>query len=595
MKRWCYKCGGYKMKTGGINTFRDTSHWSQIPNYSSYTDKHKYDGMSQEPSFVPTYGFKNIKERRSLDQLPFFQGGGFTGYYTGPISDPNDIPLPQEAIDAQRRHQEAISDWGTINPAIKWENRMGTGLAVSSQQAFGNPIDPYQQIQTEFDNKTQKMLNKGRTFDNDANMNPRKFNPMAIGNAMNYATAGLSELAGMHDRNMQQNYVNRMQNNPLSGILPFNDMRSENVEYGYNTMQFGGISNPFKMKMDRQGKLKFKGDINSFNSMIMNQNNDYFGLNSPQAQNTFRDVLGYMQREGLKFMQSAGTVPSIDEIEQFNPDNYKNTMKSALDQSQKHIENQGDKMSFGKAFALNRALGREEFTWKGNRYTTKLKEELKSKTQPSNKNSQNASTNQDYATRMGLNDRIIQVEKGYQKGVRPTIGGDKTVIKPAKNNQSSPTQENVVIDKKRYSKDGIVEYYNDGEFEGTLIRKNPGSYLYNEYSSWKKGEPKQRIAFGINDVVDNPTVLDEIQFNMIPFSFTKLNPNRITYRPFGRTVTGKPSGTKIVENNTTQTKNKKPTDYTQRINNLTKEQNNQDMLNLEKGLKWLYDRLTFNN
>ena len=100
MKRWCYKCGGYKMKTGGL---RDTSFWSQIPNYSSYADKHKYDGMSQEPIFILTTGFGSIRESRSRDQLPFFQGGGsYNPFYTG--QQYNDIPLPQEVVNTQRRN-----------------------------------------------------------------------------------------------------------------------------------------------------------------------------------------------------------------------------------------------------------------------------------------------------------------------------------------------------------------------------------------------------------------------------------------------------------------------------------------------------------
>ena len=96
---------------------------------------------------------------------------------------------------------------------------------------------------------TQNALNSGQAFltENEEGKNPythktyKKPNWMGIGNAMNFGVAGLAELAGIYDRNMQQQYVNRMQNNPLSGILPFDDMRSDRVEEGYMMAKEGGL------------------------------------------------------------------------------------------------------------------------------------------------------------------------------------------------------------------------------------------------------------------------------------------------------------------------------------------------------------------
>jgi|688.fasta_scaffold00342_48 hypothetical protein len=186
-------------------------------------------------------GFGSVKQYRNLDQLPFFQGGGqlpimqkagYSPYYTG--QQYNDIPLPQEEVDKQRRALEMKSDWETFNPNMVYENRNGLGNVQSPQ------ADSDYQVQQSFDKSTQNLLGKGRRFDDNANLKNRRFNAMGIGNMINYGIAGF---AGMADRNMQQQYVSRMQNNPLSGILPFNDMRSDNVEYGYNTMQKGGIAN----------------------------------------------------------------------------------------------------------------------------------------------------------------------------------------------------------------------------------------------------------------------------------------------------------------------------------------------------------------
>jgi hypothetical protein len=160
------------------------------------------------------------------------QKAGYSPYYTG--QQYNDIPLPQEEVDKQRRALEMKSDWETFNPNMVYENRNGLGNVQSPQ------ADSDYQVQQSFDKSTQNLLGKGRRFDDNANLKNRRFNAMGIGNMINYGIAGF---AGMADRNMQQQYVSRMQNNPLSGILPFNDMRSDNVEYGYNTMQKGGIAN----------------------------------------------------------------------------------------------------------------------------------------------------------------------------------------------------------------------------------------------------------------------------------------------------------------------------------------------------------------
>ena len=195
-------------------------------------------------SWSDTIGFGQVVEKAMIEKDPFrhFQMGGLKKMQFAGMFDPSqfrtneEILPPQEALDSQKRQQEAKSLWGEMNPGMIWENRNGISVDVKIPQ-----VDPNYQVQQEFDKSTQNLLNKGRTFDNNANLNPRKFNPMNIGNAMNYGVGALSEVAGMVDRNMQQDYVSQWQNNPLSGVLPFDDMRSDRVEEGYLTMKGGGL------------------------------------------------------------------------------------------------------------------------------------------------------------------------------------------------------------------------------------------------------------------------------------------------------------------------------------------------------------------
>lgn len=199
--------------------------------------------MGGKISWPNTIGFGQIIEKRNLDQLPFFKRGGLKHFQPGgttfnPMYSQTEdeiIPLPQEEIDRQRRILQHKTEWERMNPGMIYENRNGTGEAITPN------IDPNYQTQTSFDNSTLTLRGKGRKFDDNANIIPNRPNYIGIGNAINYGVAGFSELAGMYDRNMQQQYLNRMQNNPLSGILPFDDSRSKLVKEGYNIMEKGGL------------------------------------------------------------------------------------------------------------------------------------------------------------------------------------------------------------------------------------------------------------------------------------------------------------------------------------------------------------------
>lgn len=228
--KWCYKCGGTKMKQGG----HFENNWSN------------------------NIGFGQVVERRNLDQLPFFRMGGNLRRF----QMAGEIP--------------SIDELDPVDPK-RYENTMLAAIEKAK--------------------KERKSL-EWNNFQN-------KIGPM-IGRGINFGTGLLAEFAGMYDRNAQQGYMNKMLYNPLSGILPFDDIRSDRVEEGYNMMQFGGMNQPFKMKMNRQGQLKFKGDINSFNNMFNSQPN-YFGLNNPIAQNTFKDVLGYMKKGGEMIKRADGS------------------------------------------------------------------------------------------------------------------------------------------------------------------------------------------------------------------------------------------------------------------------------------------------
>lgn len=182
--KWCYKCGGTKMKQGG----HFENNWSN------------------------NIGFGQVIERRNLDQLPFFRSGGRV------------IPKFQEA---------GLLSENEFTPSNNWQSPLMYGYTPSQ-----NPMG----------STTERALEEGRAFltrtdgEKEQLQTPnRKPNWMTIGNAMNFGVGALSELAGIYDRNMQQDYVNKMQNNPLSGILPFDDMRSDRVEEGYIIAKDGGL------------------------------------------------------------------------------------------------------------------------------------------------------------------------------------------------------------------------------------------------------------------------------------------------------------------------------------------------------------------
>lgn len=276
-----------------------THYFQKFP--SSSNKDLTYFQMGGQKSWPNTLGFGQLVEKRNLDQLPFFRTGGLKHFQPGGNYGQNEF-IPSNNFQSAFQYQ---SPENILNTQPEYYDFSMTEKVQAPKFKF-NRVPQLSYFGQNKKIEVRDGLGEVHVVNPDNVKDKKEWNPMAVGNAINFGTGILAEYAGIYDRNTQQGYMNKMLYNPLSGILPFDDGRSKNIKEGYNMMQFGGMNQPFKMKMNRQGQLKFKGDINSFNNMFNSQPN-YFGLNNPIAQNTFKDVLGYMQNGGEIIKRADGS------------------------------------------------------------------------------------------------------------------------------------------------------------------------------------------------------------------------------------------------------------------------------------------------
>jgi hypothetical protein len=98
-----------------------------------------------------------------------------------------------------------------------------------------------------------------------------------------------------------------------------------------------------------------------------------------------------------------------------------------------------DDLSFRDWYRAQVATGKagDIATWRGKKFLLDPKDFGTASGQ-----NRRSTSSQDYASRNGLNDRIMQTERGFTPGVRPAIGGDRAIINPTPSSRSNtPVQQ----------------------------------------------------------------------------------------------------------------------------------------------------------
>lgn len=170
--------------------------------------------MKKGGSWIPTKGIKSIRKHRS-EENKLFQPGGIN-------QGPNEVFI------------------NTPNPTIL-QSQYKSIFAPKVRESIGDDQYAGQRVMTESE--------EGKTVDN-TNYNLVDLNAIPpidfgyIGRMMSLGTDAMTEISGKIGRERDNQYNRDNISNPLS-ILPFDNLRSENVEQGYRMLKKGGMSKKY--------------------------------------------------------------------------------------------------------------------------------------------------------------------------------------------------------------------------------------------------------------------------------------------------------------------------------------------------------------
>lgn len=187
-----------------------------------------------ENNWSNSLGFGQVVEKRNLDQLPFFRTGGLKHFQPGGNYGQNEF-IPSNNFQSVFQYQ---SPENILNTQPEYYD---FSMTEKVQAPKFNRVPQLSYFGQNKKIEVRDGLGEVHVVNPDNVKDKKEWNPMAIGNAINFGTGLLAEYAGIYDRNAQQGYMNKMLYNPLSGILPFDDGRSKNIKEGYNMMKDGGL------------------------------------------------------------------------------------------------------------------------------------------------------------------------------------------------------------------------------------------------------------------------------------------------------------------------------------------------------------------
>ena len=186
-----------------------------IPKYTMSQELNKYQGMSKKGSFIPSVGIKNIKSLRNRDQVPFFKEGGYNA--DKKIGESKYVNNKGVADFYTR----SLEDIGTVNKSpfdykkIPQPSLMGERL-----------------IKNQLTGEMHNVLPANQPI-------PNIINGVNIGAYAQAGISGLRQLSNFVENNRQNEYYYNNSANPLM-FLPYDNMRSENVDMGYKQFKWGG-------------------------------------------------------------------------------------------------------------------------------------------------------------------------------------------------------------------------------------------------------------------------------------------------------------------------------------------------------------------
>lgn len=193
-----------------------------------------YFQMGGQKSWPNTLGFGQLVEKRNLDQLPFFRTGGLKHFQPGGNYGQNEF-IPSNSFQSAFQYQ---SPENILNTQPEYYDFSMT------EKVEAPKLNRVPQLSYFGQNKKIEVrdgLGEVHVVNPDNVKDKKEWNPMTIGNAINFGTGILAEYAGIYDRNAQQGYMNRMLYNPLLGIEGYDNGRTDINEKGHMIAKDGGL------------------------------------------------------------------------------------------------------------------------------------------------------------------------------------------------------------------------------------------------------------------------------------------------------------------------------------------------------------------